>query len=336
MFCKKCGRELKEGAAFCAYCGATTEQKKTAATGMNPMPTNFMPYSVNKIPGIGAQTGVSSGSGNVENQNKNRIAIIGAAAVALLLVVGVGIGSLVSKGGNGSKASGDKASREKTEETTKTAEETAAGTEDLVRIWEGECGFPYFFWQMEEDGTSYDEFLSQIETTANGEDDIGIMMNSILSAKAPAILELEKKGTWKLYIEEEGFYDASANIYYEIETAAEEAAPVEGVELWNDLKSAPEAERGKVLKEGMSEADQKEADKFFNTMTWSGSYEVNEEDGEITLTVETASGEKQEGTVLLGYEMQDGKLSLEVLEDQNEITEPWKDFGLFDKRLSAK
>ena len=36
MFCKKCGKELKEGALFCDNCGAKVEEQTYGAYGVNP------------------------------------------------------------------------------------------------------------------------------------------------------------------------------------------------------------------------------------------------------------------------------------------------------------
>ena len=63
---------------------------------------------------------------------------------------------------------------------------------------------------------------------------------------------------------------------------------------------------------------------------------MNEEDSEIELTIAEAMGEERSEKVLLWYQAKNGKLSLEVREDENGIMEPWQDLGLFDKRLSAK
>ena len=82
--------------------------------------------------------------------------------------------------------------------------------------------------------------------------------------------------------------------------------------------------------------EQEEVKRLLNVAAWSGSYVVNEEDSEIELTIAEAMGEERSEKVLLWYQAKNGKLSLEVREDENGIMEPWQDLGLFDKRLSAK
>lgn len=47
-------------------------------------------------------------------------------------------------------------------------------------------------------------------------------------------------------------------------------------------------------------------------------------------------GEEKSEKVLLEYQVEDGKLSLEVQEDESGIMEPWQEMGFFDKKLSGK
>lgn len=62
----------------------------------------------------------------------------------------------------------------------------------------------------------------------------------------------------------------------------------------------------------------------------------NVEKGEIELTITEAMGEEKSEKVLLEYQVEDGKLSLEVQEDESGIMEPWQEMGFFDKKLSGK
>ena len=76
--------------------------------------------------------------------------------------------------------------------------------------------------------------------------------------------------------------------------------------------------------------------RLFIRAVLSGSYTVNEEEGEIELNITEAMGEEKSEKVLLEYQVEDGKLSLEVQEDESGIMEPWQEMGFFDKKLSGK
>lgn len=106
---------------------------------------------------------------------------------------------------------------------------------------------------------------------------------------------------------------------------------------WIAFMNAPKAERGKVMKELVFDKEQQEElQRLFKRAVWSGSYTVNEEEGEIELTITEAMGEEKSEKVLLEYQVEDGKLSLEVQEDESGIMEPWQEMGFFDKKLSGK
>lgn len=69
MFCKKCGKEVKEGTVFCGFCGASTGQ----AAG--PQKQSALP-PIAGGPGAAA-AGASAGKGSIgELLVKNRLAAI--------------------------------------------------------------------------------------------------------------------------------------------------------------------------------------------------------------------------------------------------------------------
>ena len=322
MFCKKCGNEIKAGAVFCAHCGAPVEQT------VREMGTNPLPGSINGIPSLGTQTG---GGASVADRNSNRrFGIIGGAVAVLVLALvgGLGIGLHFGKGDSGSTKPGNKEPKEVSGSTEEKEEES------LVRVWESECDLPYLFLGQEMEGVSYDDAKSN---GRRGAVESGDDIDAFLSAKVPGFLEFSKDNTWKLHIEEDDFWNVFADVVFEMFSAMDDGTRSEEIEEadWNAFKNAPKAERGEVMKE-LLDMEQEEVKRLLNVAAWSGSYVVNEEDSEIELTIAEAMGEERSEKVLLWYQAKNGKLSLEVREDENGIMEPWQDLGLFDKRLSAK
>lgn len=164
-------------------------------------------------------------------------------------------------------------------------------------------------------------------------------INALLSAKVPGFLEFSKDDTWKLHVDEDDFYNVYAEVCFEVLSAMDAGTRSEVMEKadWIAFMNAPEAERGKVIKELVFDKEQQEeAQRLFNRAVWSGSYTVNEEEGEIELTITEAMGEEKSEKVLLEYQVEDGKLSLEVQEDERGIMELWQEIGFFDKKLSGK
>ena len=336
MLCKKCGNEIKDVAVFSAHCGAPVEQK---VMGMG---TNPLPGGINGIPSLGTQTG---GGASVADGNSNRrfMRIGGAVAVLVLVLVGgLGIGLHFGKGDSGSTESGDKEPKEVSESTEEKEEES------LVRTWEGEYELLYIYWWQGTEsglysGLSYDDDIAELkememEMEGFGEP-LSAVANALLSAKVPGFLEFSKDDTWKLHVDEDDFYNVFAEVCFEMFSAMDADTRNEVIEEadWIAFMNAPKAERGKVMKELVFDKEQQEElQRLFKRAVWSGSYTVNEEEGEIELTITEAMGEEKSEKVLLEYQVEDGKLSLEVQEDESGIMEPWQEMGFFDKKLSGK
>lgn len=83
MFCKKCGKEVKEGTAFCGHCGAPMNQSGGQGT-LPPMNGGFGTIGSGSLAGNSSENKSSSG-GSV---GKNKPFVIGAAVAVLIIGLG--------------------------------------------------------------------------------------------------------------------------------------------------------------------------------------------------------------------------------------------------------
>lgn len=51
MYCKKCGKEIQDGAAFCKFCGGRIKEEGSAGTGSGAF-TPMQPLPVAPLPGM--------------------------------------------------------------------------------------------------------------------------------------------------------------------------------------------------------------------------------------------------------------------------------------------
>lgn len=83
MYCKKCGQQLREGAAFCGNCGTPTGiQNQNTAAGMSPNPGASMNNVVSKAEPKAEQKGKKKGGKKV----------LGILLLCLLLILAAGAG----------------------------------------------------------------------------------------------------------------------------------------------------------------------------------------------------------------------------------------------------
>jgi preprotein translocase subunit SecG len=145
MFCNNCGKQIKDGDTFCAYCGAVTGADQSGGSngappqnvqqngGINvPPPAVFpqqgMPYQ--EVPAMNPQQGGFQGQS--VGKNKGLMAAVIALSVLLLAAVGVVILLLVKNGGkdssSGSGSGADNAIVSEAVETTAKTKTTTART----------------------------------------------------------------------------------------------------------------------------------------------------------------------------------------------------------------
>lgn len=326
MFCPKCGKEVKDGAMFCAYCGAPVE-KKPAGMGSRPVTGG-----IGEILAFGAQSGGSSGPENTGNP-KNRLVIIGAVAAVMLITVGLGMSLIFSKVGGGSKKSEDKASANETEEAVEAKEE-----ENIVRAWECECKFPELLLYVIGEEVAQDDYETMLERY---QEEFGAAVaDRFRSMKIHCVLRFEEKGEWSIAVDEDDFWNVLWDWTMDTVLVEEQMEEVIAAEAeLQAIQNASGAERAKLIKESLLREEPEsyqEMQKWMNKCACLGTYQENKDDGEIELEIEKAWGKEKSGSVLLGYRIKEEKLSLEVLEDNDGVMERWQNCGFFDKRLIAE
>ena len=117
------------------------------------------------------------------------------------------------------------------------------------------------------------------------------------------VLEFDKNGKWEFHIDEKEY-----------------------------IKTALEA--GEIMLDAMLEEGYINEDEEMSFLEWSGDYEADTKKGEIELTVKRAFGEKDSAEVILEYEIEDKKLSLDIQEDEDGCMGQWESLGIFDQDLT--
>lgn len=277
MFCKKCGKEVKEGTAFCGHCGAPMNQSGGQGT-LPPMNGGFGTIGSGSLAGNSSENKSSSG-GSV---GKNKPFVIGAAVAVLV----IGLGAILFLGKFGK-------------------------ADSIEGTWRWECSFS-------ELGALADEFfVEELEEMGIRESDL---------PNVQGVLEFDKNGKWEFHIDEKEFITATLEFMEKmVDTAVEEGYmnEDEAEEAMEELKEATEDEemRKEVLEE-------------MSFLEWSGDYEADTKKGEIELTVKRAFGEKDSAEVILEYEIEDKKLSLDIQEDEDGCMGQWESLGIFDQDLT--
>lgn len=269
MFCKKCGKEVKEGTVFCGFCGASTGQ----AAG--PQKQSALP-PIAGGPGAAA-AGASAGKGSIgELLVKNRLAAIcGGAAVLVVIII---LAAVLFR-----KPSG------------------------ITGEWNGEYGFKEF-WRTAV-YISSDDFRAY--------EDAGVDFSDL--PKVQGVLEFHKNGTWEFYIEKESAMEGNRGFVDDILGDSDDEDAVEACEEY-------------------LEALNDELDDLLEVFEWSGDYELDEKEGEITLTINKAgigSVSKNANEAVLSYKIKDGKLTLKIEEaDGDNRISQLEVLGLFDEKMS--
>lgn len=276
MFCRKCGKEVKEGATFCGHCGAPVNPTGAPQGGLPPMTAGY---------GI-MDSGSLGGNNNSKSQEhrigKNQLFVAGAAVVVLVLVIGLGIALFSGKSNS------------------------IAGT------WKWECGFGEFASSFQ-DG---DFFMGNLE-------DIGIKTSDFPDVQGT--LEFDKDGKWEFRVDGEHYIKVTLE-------AAEIMLDAVVEEGYLEEDQAEDA-----MEELKEETGDKEAvEEALSVCEWSGTYEADAKKGEIELTIKRAAGQKASAEVLLDYEIDGKKLSLEVQEDEDNQMNVWETMGIFDEDLTRK
>lgn len=279
MFCKKCGKEVKEGTAFCGHCGAPMNQ----SGGQGALPLAGGGFGTI---GSGSLVGNSSENKNSPggSMGKNKLFAIGAAAAVLVLVIGLGAALFSGKSGKADSIEG---------------------------TWKWECGFGGL-------GALADEFfVEELEEMGIRESDL---------PNVQGVLEFDKNGKWEFHIDEKEY----------IKTALEAGEIMLDAMLEEGYMNEDEAEEAMEELKEMTEDEEmrKAALEEMSFMEWSGDYEADTKKGEIELTVKRAFGEKDSAEVILEYEIEDKKLSLDIQEDEDGCMGQWESLGIFDQDLT--
>lgn len=94
MYCRQCGKQLEEGAAFCAYCGTKVRREQAqSASGMNTMPEKSMPPLKGAAvrPGREKKEKTTGSTAGKQRSGKGKGSILAVtAAVIVLAAAGVG------------------------------------------------------------------------------------------------------------------------------------------------------------------------------------------------------------------------------------------------------
>lgn len=274
MFCKKCGKEVKEGAAFCDSCGAPMNQGGGQQGTLPPMNTGYGAI------GSGSLAGGGSGTGNANG--KNKMIIIGAAAVALVLVIGLGIALFSGK------------------------------SEGIEGTWEWECS-------LSEIGSLAGEFPTEEEM-----EEMGIKMSDLPNLRGT--LEFSKDGKWEFSLDEEHYMKAAVEMVEIMLDAMLEEGYMDEDEAEDTMAEIKEMMKDEEMME--------EALEELSVLEWSGDYEADAKKEEIELTIKKAYGEKESGEVVLEYEIDGEKLSLDIEEDEEGYMDQWEGLGIFDGDLT--
>lgn len=270
MFCKKCGKEVKEGTVFCGYCGAPVGQ----TTG---------PQQQSAFPPMGggqsvAAAGTPAGKGGIgELLAKNKLLAIGVGAAVLVIIV---LAVVLFR-----KPSG------------------------ITGEWNGEYDFKNF-WQAAGYVT---------EDVFRFHEDAGVDFSAL--PKVEGVLEFHKNGTWEFYLEKKSAMEGNKA-------------------LIDDMRDNTDDEDAEEACEEYLEALNDELDDLLEVFVWSGDYEIDEEKGEIELTITKAgigSISKKSNEAVLSYKIKSGKLTLKIEEtDGDNRIYQLEELGLFDEKLSRE
>ncbi len=268
MFCKKCGKEVKEGTVFCGYCGAPVGQ-----TAGPQQQSAFPPV------GGGGQSVAAAGKGGIgELLDKNKLLVIGAGAAVLLIIIIV-LAVVLFK-----KPSG------------------------ITGEWHGEYDFKNF-WRAAGYITEDDFRIHE---------DAGVDFSAL--PKVEGVLEFHKNGTWEFYLEKKSAMEGNKA-------------------LVDDIRDNTDDEDAEAYEKYL-EALNDELDDLLEVFVWSGDYEINEEEGEIELTITKAgigSISKKSNEAVLSYKIKSGKLTLKIEEtDGDNRIYQLEELGLFDEKLSRE